>query len=327
LGIGQNYIDTINKWPTPACTKDVERFCGFANYQRNFIQEFAEIIAPLYAVTGKNKFYWGDEQQLAFNKVKLALTSAPVLTLPTKNGHFILDTDASDVALGAELLEIQDGQERTISYASVALLLEQKRYCTTRKELLAVVTFTRYYRYCLLERPFTIRTYHSSLQWLLNFRYPEGQLARWMEESSQYNMKIQHREGKKHVDADALFKITHHDECPFYRAGFELQDLACGGCHYCTRAHRNWGEFLNDVDDAIPLTTVLNPSKDESTQCDNNPKIRLVDSDLWMQKYFTKDIKEAQRKDPNLQTLISWLEYGTDPGNELFLMSKVAKSL
>ncbi|XP_065923785.1 uncharacterized protein [Magallana gigas] len=226
----------MNNWPIPLCTKDVERFCGFANYHRNFIKDFAEMIAPLYAVTGKNMFNWGDEQQSVFDKVKLALTSAPVLTLPTKEGHFILDTDASEFALGAELLQIQDGQERTISYASIALLPEQKRYCTIRKELLAVVTFTRYYRYYLLGRPFTIRTDHSSLQWLLNFRYPEGQLARWMEELSQYNMKIQYREGKKHLNADALSRIKYDNECPFYRADFKLQDLACGGCHYSAKA-------------------------------------------------------------------------------------------
>lgn len=126
LGIGQSYIDTMDNWSIPLCTKDVERFCGFANYHRNFIKDFAEMIALLYAVRGKNRFNWGDEQQSAFNKVKLALTGAPVLTLPTKEGHFILDTeeghfildtDASEFALGAELLQIQDGQERTISYA------------------------------------------------------------------------------------------------------------------------------------------------------------------------------------------------------------------
>ena len=84
LGIGQHYINTIEKWPIPTCTKDVERFCGFANYHRNFIQGFANMTTPLYAVTGKNRFHWGEEQQSAFDKVKLVLTSAPVLTLPTK---------------------------------------------------------------------------------------------------------------------------------------------------------------------------------------------------------------------------------------------------
>lgn len=162
---------------------------------------------PLYACTGKNRFHWGEEQQPAFNEVKLALASAPVLTLPTKEDYSILDTDASEFAIGAELSQIQNGVERTIAYASLTLLPEQRRYCTTRKELLAVVFFTRYFRYYLLGRCFTVRTDHSSLQWLLNFRYPEGQIARWIEELSQYNMTIQHREGKNHINADALSRI------------------------------------------------------------------------------------------------------------------------
>lgn len=72
----------MDNWPIPLCTKYVERFCGFAYYHSNFIKDFAEMIAP-YAVTGKNRINWGDEQQSAFNKVKLALTGAPVLALPT----------------------------------------------------------------------------------------------------------------------------------------------------------------------------------------------------------------------------------------------------
>lgn len=194
----------------------MERLCGFANYHRNFRKNFAELTIPLYAVIGKNRFYWGDEQQSAFDKVKLALTSAPVLTLPNKDGQFILDTDASEFAIGAELVQIRDNEERTISYASLSLLPEQRKYCTTRKELLAVVVFTRYYRYYLLVRPFIIRSDHSSLQWLLNFRYHEGQIAGWTEELSQYNMTIKHRRGKDHVNADALSRLR-DDMCPFYR--------------------------------------------------------------------------------------------------------------
>lgn len=89
LGIGTNYIDTIKKWPRPTCTKDEERFCGFANYQRNFIKDFAKMAVSLYACTGKIRFHWGEEQQSAFDEVNLALAIAPVLTLPTKEdfGH------------------------------------------------------------------------------------------------------------------------------------------------------------------------------------------------------------------------------------------------
>lgn len=84
------------------------------------------------------------------------------------------------------------------------LSTEQCRYCTTHKELLAVIKFTRQFRHYLLGREFTIRTDHHSLVWLMNFKNPQNQIARWLEELSQYNMRIVHRSGKKHVNADAL---------------------------------------------------------------------------------------------------------------------------
>ena len=121
-----------------------KRFCRFANYHRKFIKAFAEISTPLYRLTGQNKFQWEQEHQDAFEKLKSALCSAPVLTIPTKTDKFILDTGASDFAIGDELLPVQNGEERFISYCSFSLTPEQRRYCTTRKELQAVVRFTKY---------------------------------------------------------------------------------------------------------------------------------------------------------------------------------------
>lgn len=174
--------------------------------------------------------------------IKSALASAPVLTLPTKNDQFVLDNDASDQALGAVLSQVQNGQERVIAFANVALTPEQKRYCTTRKELLAVIQFTRQFRHYLLGRPFIVRSDHSSLQWIMNFKNPNHQLARWLEELSQYVFEIQYRAGKKHINADALSRLP-SNECPYYRSYIQLTDLPCGGCPYCTRAHNNWSKF------------------------------------------------------------------------------------
>lgn len=133
---------------------------------------------------------------------------------------------------------------------------EQRRYCTTRKELLAVVRFTRQFRRYLLGRQFTVRTDHHSLTWLVNFRHPEGQIARWLEELSQYNMQIEHRPGRKHVNADALSR----DVVPTYMPlgnNVRLQELPCGGCTYCTRAHDKWQDFLAEVYDVVPLAQLL----------------------------------------------------------------------
>ena len=169
----------------------------------------------------QDAFQWGQEQQATFDEIKQQLITAPVLVMPNPSEPFILDTDASNEAIGAELLQLQEGQERVIAYGSIALSLEQKRYCVTRRQLLAVVRFTRQYRHYLLGKPFTVRTDHSSLLWLLNFKSPQGQIARWLEELSQYNMNVVHRPGKKHVNADALSRLDGGiTPCDEFRLGF-----------------------------------------------------------------------------------------------------------
>ena len=149
----------------------------------------------------------GPEQERAFAALKAALLTPPVLSIPTADDPFILDTDASDCDVGAELVQVQDGVEKVIGYGSFALTAEQQRYCTTRKELLAIIRFTRQFRTYLLGRPFRVRTDHVSLMWLLNFKHPEGQLARWLEELGQYDMTMLHRPGRLHQNADALSRM------------------------------------------------------------------------------------------------------------------------
>ena len=316
MKVSKSFVDTMEKWTVPTCTKDVERFCGFANYHRNFIKDFAQISAPLYGLTGKNKFHWEDEHQEAFEKLKSALCSAPVLTIPTKEGRFVLDTDASDFSIGAELLQIINGEERCISYCSFSLTPEQRRYCTTRKELLAVVRFTRHFRHYLLGREFDVRTDHSSLQWLMNFKNPNGQLARWLEELSQYWMVIRYRPGSKHETADFLSRLSEDVPCQEYLHDVKLEDLPCGGCSYCQKRHTEWNRFLESVDDAVPLTKV-------------GPKVRQVTQSSpvsWLKGYTWEEIYEFQHKDADLKFILEWLEAQKEPvEGELFISGPSAK--
>ena len=94
-----------------------------------------------------------------------------------------------------------------IAYASRTLSRPEQRYCVTRKELLAAVEFIHHFRQYLLEREFTLRTDHSSLVWLRNFKEPEGQLARWLEKLQEYDFLVVHRQGIKHNNADALSRV------------------------------------------------------------------------------------------------------------------------
>ena len=105
----------------------------------------------------------------------------PILAHPDFNKPFILDADASNHAIGTVLPQKVDGNERVIAYASSTLSKAKRKYCVTRKELLALVYFVKYFRHYLYGKKFTARTDHASLRWLMNFKNPEGQVARWLE--------------------------------------------------------------------------------------------------------------------------------------------------
>ena len=154
------------------------------------------------------KFEWTNDCQEAFDNLRQKLVSAPILAFPDYTKSFILDTDASDTGMGAVLSQVESGgTERVIAYASCTLSQAERRYCVTRKELLAVVTFIKHFRPYLLGRHFTLRTDHGSLTWLARFKESEGQLARWLEKLQEYDFSILHRPGKRHQNADALSRL------------------------------------------------------------------------------------------------------------------------
>ena len=148
--------------------------------------------APLHRLTKKDAVRpldWNHECQEGFTSLKIALTTAPILSYPRREGAFFLSTDASDDGLGAVLEQDQTTPEgkterKVVAYAAKILSRTQRRYCTTNKELLAVITACEQFRYYLLGRSFTIATDHSSLTWLRRFKDPEGMIARWISTSA-----------------------------------------------------------------------------------------------------------------------------------------------
>jgi hypothetical protein len=195
-------------------------------------------------------FYWGEDQQKAFLDLKSALTGDEVMAYPKSEGLFILDTDASNFGVGGCLSQLQwnkdsnEYDEKPISFASKSLDKCQRRYCATRKELLAVVTFVTQFRHYLLGKEFLLRTDCSSLRWLMSFKSPTDQMARWLEVLSQFNFKIEHRSGRKHTNVDSLSRIPcDPDECQCYDGRTIFEDLPCQGCANCLKKHEAWSDF------------------------------------------------------------------------------------
>ena len=204
ISIADEHVLQIRNWPIPRTRQELESFLGFMNYHREFFRGFAETTDPLYKLAasvpnGRSVLDMSDKYLGIIESLKLALIEAPILPYPDVDSMFILDCDASHVAIGCALSQVRDGKEVPIAFASYSLIPAQRKYCTTRKELLAVVRFTRLFRHYLLGRRFVVRTDHNSLRWLFSFSYVEGQLARWQEELESYDMEIVHRPGKLHT--------------------------------------------------------------------------------------------------------------------------------
>jgi len=165
----------------------VQKFLGLASYYQRFVKNYVAISSPLHKLTERGRqFKWTDECAQDFCELKHKLTNAPILAFPDFTKPFLLNTDASLLGIDAVLSKEIDGQEKVIAYASRTLSKSERKYCVTRKELLTVI---RRFRPYLLGRKFTLRTDHSSLKWLQQLKEPEGQMARWLEQLQEYNLK------------------------------------------------------------------------------------------------------------------------------------------
>lgn len=143
-------LDAIAKWPTPTAKEHVSSFLGLANFYRRFVQHYARIARPLHDLTGGAPFVWTAQHTEAFEKLKHALCTAPVLALPDPHQPFRLHTDASQFAVGAVLSQGEGPTERVIAYESKKLNVHQINYTVHDKELFAVVHALTKWRHYLL---------------------------------------------------------------------------------------------------------------------------------------------------------------------------------
>ena len=127
-------------------------------------------------------------------------------------GAFILDTDASNVSIGAVLSQIQDGTERPIAYGSRVLTKAERNYDASDREALALVYFAEYFRHYLLARPFVARMDNTALPALRNLKEPCGRKAHWLDCLSEYELRVVHRPGRQHLNADGLSRLLAEPE-------------------------------------------------------------------------------------------------------------------
>lgn len=214
ISVDQEKVEKIKSWPIPKNRDELRSFLGLCTYYRKFVNNFATIASPLHTLASKSGgFEWKPECQTAFEILKEHLATTVILSFPVMESEFILDTDASNDGIGAVLSQEVGGKECVIGYYSRKLSKPERNYCVTRKELLAIVDAMKHFHKYLYGQKFKVRTDHAALRWLLNFKQPEGQVARWIERLQGYDFEINHRSGSAHSNADALSRRPCPSNC------------------------------------------------------------------------------------------------------------------
>jgi len=194
--------------------KQVQAFLGFANFYRRFVRGYSEVAKPLTQLTGKAGWTWGDEQRVAFQKIKDRIAQDTVLVLPNDHGKFRLEADASEGATGAVLSQQQEGQWRPVAFMSHGLTEAERNYEIYDKEMLAIMLSLDEWRALLMgaDETFEIFTDHQNLQYFKKPQKLNCRQARWMTELSEYDFTLHHRPGALNRKADLLSRRADHDQ-------------------------------------------------------------------------------------------------------------------
>ena len=206
-------LDAIRDWPQLTKVEDIRSFLGLCGFYRRFIKDFSKITAPLTQLLHKDApFIWDEPQQEAFQQLKDAMMTKPVLVLPDPSKPFVCTTDASGYAIGATLSQDQGSGLKPIAYLSKKMNEHEMNYPVHEQELLSIVISMTTWRQYLHGNPFTLRvlTDHHSLQWLKTQPHLSRRQQRWVELLAEYDFNIEYQEGKKNVVADALSRRPDH---------------------------------------------------------------------------------------------------------------------
>ncbi|UYV73993.1 RBM15B [Cordylochernes scorpioides] len=209
-------------WDNVAALRDLKRphnirgvrsLLGTVNYYRRFIPNAGELLAPLSNLLRKGRrFTWGTIGQTAFETIKQVLTSEPLLAHPMIGRPFILNTDASGIAVGACLQQEIDGVVKPIAHYSKRLIGPETRYSTIEKEAYAVVLSLQHFKHLLAGSKVEVHTDHKPITYNKGSDYKNARLSRWAEIIQDFNVTFVYVPGKENTVADFLSRFPCEDD-------------------------------------------------------------------------------------------------------------------
>lgn len=220
LGHGKITMDPVKvagvlDWPTPRNLTDVRAFIGFGNFYRRFIRNFSDRARPLHDLTKKDvPWHWTDTEQKAFDDLKQAFISAPVIIQPDSSKPFRVECDASGFAIGGILSQEHNSQWHPCAYLSKSMSPAERNYDVHDRELLAIVKTFEAWRHYLAGNPHKIDVWsdHRNLEYFRTARKLNRRQARWSAELQDYDFQITHKSGTSQAKSDALSRRKDHDD-------------------------------------------------------------------------------------------------------------------
>ena len=201
ISVDPKKIEAIVEWKRPTSVTEVRSFLGLAGYYRRFVEGFSVLAAPLTRLTRKGaSFQWSNQCEQSFQELKRRLVSAPILTLPSPGGGFIIYSDACKTGLGCVLMQ----HGHVVAYASRQLKPFEENYPIHDLELAAVIFALKIWRHYLYGEACEVFTDHKSLKYIFTQKELNMRQRRWLELLKDYDLTISYHPGKANVVADAL---------------------------------------------------------------------------------------------------------------------------
>ena len=292
ISVDPEKVSAIKNLMPPKNVRDVRSLLGMMSYYRKFVPNFSKIAKPLTALTKKNAhFKWSPEAQAAFDYLKASLLQAPILAFPDISKPFKLYTDASLYAMGAVLMQEQDGADRVIQYVSHQFSEQKQKWPTIEREAFAIVYSLEKLRPILIGTDVTVFTDHKPLKHLFTSEMKNPRIQRWAIILGEYGCKIEYISGSKNLAADLMSRLHNTP--------------VAGNLH--DNEHLDWKGEATDVNTVQqPLINVIDnavETEEQETDEKQNP--------LDYHNFDETTLRLAQEKDTEMKTIILELQKET----------------